>query len=112
MLSCKDAQGSQDEKERFGRCMIDNTEAQCALHHGLIGQAHQQIIEIAREHGALGWKVNGAGGEGGSVTLLCQNDLGTRAKMLREVASADEGFREIPIALSSEGLLVKDAGGD
>jgi D-glycero-alpha-D-manno-heptose-7-phosphate kinase len=94
--------------EAFGRCMIENMEAQRALHPGLIGQAHQRISEIAREHGALGWKVNGAGGEGGSVTLLCQDDSEKRAKMLRQIKSAGEGFREIPIQLSSEGLLVKD----
>ncbi|MGA2904945.1 MAG: hypothetical protein ABSD98_14000, partial [Candidatus Korobacteraceae bacterium] len=52
----------------LGQAMIENTEAQCSLHPALVGTAHQQIIDIARKYGALGWKVNGAGGEGGSVT--------------------------------------------
>jgi D-glycero-alpha-D-manno-heptose-7-phosphate kinase len=49
--------------------MIQNTLAQQRLHPDLIGPEAEQVIEIARAHGALGWKVNGAGGAGGSLTL-------------------------------------------
>ena len=48
----------------LGQAMIENTEAQRNLHPELVGTGHQQIIDIAKEHGALGWKVNGAGGRG------------------------------------------------
>ena len=55
----------------LGQAMVENTAAQGRLHPDLISQDAQQVIDIAKGYGALGWKVNGAGGEGGSVTLLC-----------------------------------------
>ena len=57
--------------DALGQAMIANNEAQRRLHPALISPDADRIIEIAREHGALGWKVNGAGGDGGSLTLLC-----------------------------------------
>ncbi|MGB9605468.1 MAG: hypothetical protein ACPL88_06265 [Bryobacteraceae bacterium] len=42
--------------------MIENTDAQQNLHPALVGPHHRRIIDIARAHRALGWKVNGAGG--------------------------------------------------
>ena len=88
----------------LGRAMIENTEAQRRLHPQLIGKQAQRIIDIARDHGALGWKVNGAGGEGGSVTILCTDRYSTRRAMIREIEQEDRAFRHIPIALSRLGL--------
>ncbi len=88
----------------FGRVMIENTEAQRALHADLIGPAHQRIIDIAREHGALGWKVNGAGGDGGSLTLLSGADRGAHRSLLRTIAADNGRFQPIPIRLSPIGL--------
>ena len=50
--------------------MIANTEAQGSLHPGIVGVDARRVIEFAAASGALGWKVNGAGGDGGSVTFL------------------------------------------
>jgi len=88
----------------LGRAMIDNTEAQRGLHAELIGPSHQSIIEIAREHGVLGWKVNGAGGDGGSVTLLSGANRGAHRSLLRTIAEANPRFQSIPIRLSPAGL--------
>ncbi len=52
--------------------MIENTEAQARLHPALISPEAASVIEIAKAHGALGWKVNGAGGDGGSLTILSE----------------------------------------
>ena len=93
----------------FGRCMIENTDAQRDLHPGLVGTAHQQVIEVAREHGAVGWKVNGAGGEGGSVTLLCGPNASARRSMLREIEATNPQFRNIPTRLNTSGLTVWDS---
>ena len=60
--------------ETYGQAMIANTEAQVALHPGLVSPAAQQVIELARKQGALGWKVNGAGGHGGTVTVIGPDD--------------------------------------
>lgn len=88
----------------FGRAMIANTEAQRGLHPDLIGPAHQRIIDIAREHGALGWKVNGAGGDGGSVTLLGGADRGAQRSLLRTIGEENRRFHSIPIRLCADGL--------
>jgi len=50
----------------LGLAMVDNTEAQRQLHPALVSKDAQRVIDIAKEHSALGWKVNGAGGDGGS----------------------------------------------
>jgi D-glycero-alpha-D-manno-heptose-7-phosphate kinase len=90
----------------LGAAMIENTEAQERLHPALISPDAQQVIEIAKAHGALGWKVNGAGGDGGSVTLLC-NDLSMiKRTMLREIEQENPLFKSIPLYLSRFGLRV------
>ena len=49
----------------FGKAMIENTEAQERLHPDLVSSDARRVIEIAKAHGALGWKVNRAGETGG-----------------------------------------------
>jgi D-glycero-alpha-D-manno-heptose-7-phosphate kinase len=90
--------------EGFGRAMKANTEAQRGLHAELVGPAHQRIIEMASEHGALGWKVNGAGGSGGSVTLLHGADRAAQRSLLRTIAQENSRFQSIPIRLAATGL--------
>ena len=90
----------------LGAAMIANTEAQAQLHPALVGPEAARVIEIARAHGALGWKVNGAGGEGGSLTLLCGERAAAKRVLLDEIEQARAGFKVIPIRLSREGLRV------
>jgi len=90
----------------LGRAMIENTAAQENLHPALIGPDHRRIIEIAAAHGAAGWKVNGAGGTGGSVTILSGADRTVQRAMLREVQAAEPRYRNIPVRLNREGLRV------
>jgi len=59
---------------------------------------------MARRHGAIGWKVNGAGGDGGSVTLLGGPKSATNRQMLRAVTADVPGTQNIPIYLSPLGL--------
>lgn len=92
--------------EALGRAMRANTEAQAELHTALISAATARVIDIAREHGALGWKVNGAGGEGGSITLLTGERSAARRTMIREIEQDNPAFAAIPIALSRAGLRV------
>ena len=91
---------------KLGQCMVDNTEAQRELHPDLVGTQAEKIIAIAKEHGAIGWKVNGAGGDGGSVTLLCGDLSFTKRAMIREIEEENEMFKNIPIYLSRTGLRV------
>jgi len=90
----------------LGRAMIENTDAQRDLHPDLVGTAAQTVIEIARALGASGWKVNGAGGEGGSVTLLADSDRAAKRCMLRAIEAAHPEYRNIPIRLNRRGLCV------
>ena len=96
----------------LGKAMIANTDAQAQLHADLVGAEARTAIDVAAAHGALGWKVNGAGGEGGSVTLLCGPEEDDKDALLRALHKADPRFRKIPIRLSRSGLRVwEDASG-
>jgi D-glycero-alpha-D-manno-heptose-7-phosphate kinase len=93
----------------LGRVMVENTEAQAGLHPGLVSSQARAAISVAGDHGALGWKVNGAGGEGGSLTLLCGPDMSAKRQLLRALREADPLFQIIPISLSPQGLRVWEA---
>jgi D-glycero-alpha-D-manno-heptose-7-phosphate kinase len=86
--------------------MIDNTEAQRRLHPKLVSAEVDRIVQIAKAHNALGWKVNGAGGEGGSLTLLCSDRSYEKRAMIKAIEEASPSFRNIPIYLSRQGLRV------
>jgi D-glycero-alpha-D-manno-heptose-7-phosphate kinase len=95
----------------FGRAMIANTVAQRELHPALVGTDAERVIAIGREHGAIGWKVNGAGGDGGSVTLLCDGSATTRRALLRAIVDADPLYQPIPMYLSRMGVRVWEGEG-
>jgi D-glycero-alpha-D-manno-heptose-7-phosphate kinase len=86
-----------------------NTEAQGELNPALVSKDAQQIIDIARQHGAIGWKVNGAGGEGGSITFLCGDTSSQKRELIRQIEVANPLFKNIPIYLSRFGLRIWDA---
>jgi D-glycero-alpha-D-manno-heptose-7-phosphate kinase len=95
-----------DDFTALGAAMIENTEAQGRLHPALISTEAARVIEIAKAHGALGWKVNGAGGEGGSVTILSDAVAQVKRAMLRTIEQENPHFKNIPIYLSRYGLRV------
>lgn len=90
----------------LGQAMIANTAAQRALHPALVSADAEALIQLAHEHGALGWKVNGAGGAGGSLTVLCGESASQRRTLLRAVQQQNPLFQPIPIYLSRTGLRV------
>lgn len=90
----------------LGKAMQANTTAQDRLHPKLISPDARRAIAIAREHGALGWKVNGAGGEGGSLTLLCDPLVPNKSAILDEIQAENPLFRSIPIRLDLMGLQI------
>lgn len=90
--------------DMLGSAMIRNTEAQGRLNDALISPDAQRIIDIAREHDAIGWKVNGAGGDGGSLTLLCGDSSSAKRSLINEIESDNALFKNIPIYLSRTGL--------
>ena len=97
---------AQRDLEGLGRAMIRNTEAQRSLHDDLVSAQAQAVVDLAAAHGASGWKINGAGGEGGSVSILCGADP-THRRTLELELGADPALRVIPTRLSGEGLWVR-----
>ena len=90
--------------ERFGQVMDENTEIQRQLHKDLVCPRFETAIELARRFGAVGCKVNGAGGDGGSITILGDGNSYRKRRMLDALAS--EKLRPIPIYLSRYGVRV------
>lgn len=78
-----------------------NNAAQCKLHPSIKTDKIAELEEVARKAGAIGFKINGAGG-GGSVTILCASGNS------REVESAvkQSGYRVLPCHLDFRGLRV------
>jgi D-glycero-alpha-D-manno-heptose-7-phosphate kinase len=93
----------------YGYALIENTVAQFALHPELIGPDARQVIEVARAHGASGWKVNGAGGPGGSVSVLGPPDAAARAGLVTELQRARRPWQLIPVRLDENGLRVEES---
>jgi D-glycero-alpha-D-manno-heptose-7-phosphate kinase len=88
----------------LGQAMADNTEAQRRLHPSLICADAAQVIAVAREHGATGWKVNGAGGEGGSLTILGPAAEPAGGALRRALGAAAPGARAIRVSLDFDGV--------
>ncbi len=106
------AQGARDavlegDLEQLGRLMTENTEAQSLLHEDIVNAEARAAMEVAAAWGAAGWKLNGAGGEGGSLTILCGRDEQLRRGLEDALLQADPRFRVIPIRLSRPGLTVR-----
>lgn len=90
--------------DAFGTAMRDNTEAQRALHPLIVGDSAMEVIGIARSTGAIGWKVNGAGGAGGSVTVLHRSPAET-SQFSQEVEKASPA-RLLQLRPARSGLSV------
>lgn len=90
--------------EGLGRAMDLNTEAQAALHPALISEPARRIMELGRSFGALGGKVNGAGGDGGSVTLLFGPEGIKKRDFMRRLGVCEPQAQIIPTYLSRIGL--------
>lgn len=88
----------------FGKTLIANTHAQEQLHPELLGERARQVIEIARKFDVSGWKLNGAGGAGGSVTLLLGGNTRQKHALIEAISTANPDFRNIPIRLAPHGL--------
>jgi D-glycero-alpha-D-manno-heptose-7-phosphate kinase len=90
----------------FATAMVANTDAQDALHPALVGADARHTIEVARREGALGWKVNGAGGDGGSVTFVSATP-GAKQALDARITELDASYRVLPVEISQHGLVVR-----
>lgn len=97
----------QGDLDAFGQAMVANHEAQRRLHPALISAEADQVAGIAKEHGAAGWKVNGAGGLGGSITVLSSAEDDARRDMLAAIRRQLPSVQVIPVKLNMHGLQVR-----
>ncbi len=103
----RDAVVGQD-LDAFGRAMIANTDAQRCLHAGIVGADATRVIDDAAAHGAIGWKVNGAGGDGGSVTIL-HATREAKTAFEQRVSALHPRYQVLAIQISAHGLQVRGA---
>ena len=92
--------------DELGAAMRASTEAQRALHPALVSAQTSTLVDVAASAGAVGWKVNGAGGEGGSLTLLAGRRRGARADLVSALAAADGPHAVVPVRLAPKGVDV------
>jgi D-glycero-alpha-D-manno-heptose-7-phosphate kinase len=104
----RDAVVAQDLRA-FGHAMVANTDAQRSLHAGLVGADATRVIGLAAQLGAVGWKVNGAGGDGGSVTIL-HDSAAAKAQFAARLTRLDALYRALPIRIAEAGLECYAAG--
>ena len=90
----------------FGRIMNANTEEQRRLNSELVCERFETIIDIASKYGALGCKVNGAGGDGGSVTILSGGDATQKRRMAEALTGTGAGV--INVRISPNGVTAWD----
>jgi D-glycero-alpha-D-manno-heptose-7-phosphate kinase len=90
----------------LGEAMRACTEGQRRLHPSLIGSDAQRVIDAVSARGALGWKVNGAGGEGGSLAVLCPPGSGEREAIEAAIAQASDAYKVLPTSIAPAGLRV------
>ena len=89
----------------LGLAMRDNTSVQAQLHTELVHHDAWRAIEIADAHGAAGWKVNGAGGDGDRSRFLRAMSRDRSAKWSRRCRRQSR-LVQIPIVISRGGLRV------
>ncbi len=89
--------------ERYGTVLTAATDAQRTLHPALLSGDAATLIDLATEHRAAGWKLNGAGGQGGSLSILC-GDPADRPALLE--AARQLGHRPLSLRLALGGPRV------
>lgn len=90
----------------FGQAITENNEGQRNLNKDLICPDANQVLETAKKFKALGGKVNGAGGDGGSLTLISSGKREEKRKMEEAILALNPLYSIIPIYLSRRGLRV------
>jgi D-glycero-alpha-D-manno-heptose-7-phosphate kinase len=90
--------------DAYGQALIANTQAQSALHPALVNPVAREVIRVAAGRGALGWKVNGAGGAGGTVSILGPEPPDQVATGISSIA----GLTLLPLRPAREGVRVVD----
>lgn len=91
--------------EAYGRALVANTEVQSALHPSIVNEEAAQLIDVVRGSDTYGWKVNGAGGAGGSLTMLASSGE-ARSRLVRRVTEACPWATVLDVRLAASGVRI------
>ena len=86
----------------YGQAMVANHEAQRRLSGELISDLADHVVLLAALQGVVGWKVNGAGGDGGSLTLLLAK--GQSVDGIKAALCGIENIKVLPLRVARLGL--------
>jgi D-glycero-alpha-D-manno-heptose-7-phosphate kinase len=90
----------------FGVSLRIAHEAIGSMHAGLVGPSAHELEQLARVHGARGWKVNGAGGDGGSMVVLGPADAEADAAFVAALR-ARSGWQLVEAAVGVRGVTTE-----
>jgi D-glycero-alpha-D-manno-heptose-7-phosphate kinase len=89
--------------DAFGAALAENTRLQARLDPSLVSADARKLIELAHGTGASGWKVNGAGGEGGSVTVVASADPAKQRALVAGVSQVRR-WQRLPLQFARHGV--------
>ena len=87
----------------YGAVLTRNTDLQKQLHPLLVSDDAQAVIDAVRGPHTLGWKVNGAGGAGGSMTVLAASTE-SRARLIATLARQCPWATPLDVRLARTGV--------
>ena len=93
-----------EDLSALGMVMNRNLAAQLDLHGDLVGPGARIVVEVAKRYRALGSKVNGAGGDGGTITILSAHDPVIQREMTAAIIRENPGFTLVPTQLNRTGI--------
>ena len=99
---------SRGRVDDFGRALRAHNDATRRLHAPIVSDEADEVGAIADAYGGCGWKVNGAGGSGGTRSVVVSSDPDVAAAFLAEV----ERRRDITVlrlSPSPSGIIVEDS---
>ena len=91
--------------DAYGAALTANHDAIRTMHPALVGSDARELVDLAVQFGARGWKVNGAGGEGGSMVVLGPLNEVDDASLCAAIATRN-GWRIIDAAIGADGVTV------
>jgi len=90
--------------EGWADVLTRSTDAQARMHPDLVGPDHRRAIQVAEASGAAGWKVNGAGGAGGSLSIVAPPS--GRSALEEALGDADPAWQVLDLRPVLSGVVV------
>jgi len=90
----------------LARVMNANTDVQRSMHESIFSAKAEALISFAQSFGAVGAKLNGAGGNGGSITFLFGASNTDQRDFVGRLADEFPSVSVMPVTLSRHGLRV------